>query len=61
MGGGTVIDYAKIVSCTTIKKYHLKKIFLGKVRHNKKYELCVVPTTAGSGAGSYLKFSNLYK
>ena len=50
VGGGTVIDYAKIVSCTDYKEISFKKIFLGKVRHNKKYELCVVPTTAGSGA-----------
>lgn len=50
VGGGTVIDYAKIVSCTNYKEISFKKIFLGKVHHEKRYELCVVPTTAGSGA-----------
>ena len=50
IGGGAVIDYAKIVSCTDYNEISFKKIFLGKVNHNKKYELCVIPTTAGSGA-----------
>jgi len=50
IGGGAVIDYAKIVSCIEYKEITFKKIFLGKVNYNKKYELCVVPTTAGSGA-----------
>ena len=50
VGGGAVIDYSKIVSCTNLKEITFKKIFLGKVNHNKKFELCVIPTTAGSGA-----------
>ncbi len=50
IGGGAVIDYAKIVSCTNYKEITFKNIFLGKVNHDKKFELCVVPTTAGSGA-----------
>ena len=50
IGGGTVIDYSKIVSCTDYNEISFRKIFLGKVNHKKKYELCVIPTTAGSGA-----------
>ena len=50
VGGGTVIDYAKIVSCTDYKEISIKKISTGKVHHDKKYELCAIPTTAGSGA-----------
>ena len=50
VGGGAVIDYSKIVSCTNYSEISFKKIFFGKVIHNKKFELCVIPTTAGSGA-----------
>jgi alcohol dehydrogenase class IV len=50
IGGGTVIDYSKVVSCTDYDQISFKKIFLGKVSHKKKFELCVIPTTAGSGA-----------
>ena len=50
IGGGTVIDYAKAACCTDLKQLTFKKIILGKVEHVKKYELCVIPTTAGSGA-----------
>ena len=50
VGGGAVIDYSKIVSCTEYSEISFKKIILGKVNYNKKFELCVIPTTAGSGA-----------
>ena len=50
IGGGTVIDYAKVASCTNLSEITFKKIFLSKVKHKKKFKLIVIPTTAGSGA-----------
>ena len=50
IGGGTVLDYSKIVSCVSNSEMINKKIILGKVKFFKKYPLCVIPTTAGSGA-----------
>ena len=50
IGGGTVIDYSKIACCTELKEISFKKILLGKVKYKKKFQLCVIPTTAGSGA-----------
>ena len=37
IGGGTVIDYAKVACCTDLKQLTFKKIILGKVEHLKKY------------------------
>ncbi len=50
LGGGAVIDYSKVVSCVNLQEINFRNIFLGKVKYFKRYELCVVPTTAGSGA-----------
>ncbi len=49
VGGGSVLDYAKLVSCL----YKEKKINFSKItRHNfkKKIKVIAIPTTAGSGA-----------
>ena len=51
IGGGTIIDYAKISNCVEIRN-DLKKLILNySYPFKKKYtKLCVIPTTAGSGA-----------
>ena len=49
VGGGSVLDYAKLVSCL----YKEKKINFSKIsRQNfkKKIKVIAIPTTAGSGA-----------
>ena len=50
IGGGTVLDYSKIVSCVPTSEINKKKIILGKIKFLKKYLVCAIPTTAGSGA-----------
>jgi alcohol dehydrogenase class IV len=49
IGGGSVIDYAKIVSVLDNSK-EIKKIIVKKRLRKKKYLTVAVPTTAGSGA-----------
>ena len=51
MGGGTVIDYAKIASCIGVEKNLEKKIINNSytLKH-KLAKLIAIPTTAGSGA-----------
>jgi alcohol dehydrogenase class IV len=49
IGGGSVLDYAKLVSCL----YNLKKINylkLTELKFKKKIKVIAIPTTAGSGA-----------
>ena len=49
VGGGSVLDYAKLVSCL----YKTNKINFSKItKHNfkKKIKVIAIPTTAGSGA-----------
>ena len=49
VGGGSVLDYAKLVSCL----YKAKEINFSKItEHNfkKKIKVIAIPTTAGSGA-----------
>ena len=50
IGGGSVIDYAKIANILKLEKNLKSKIMLNKVGFNKKYHLLAIPTTAGSGA-----------
>ena len=51
IGGGAVIDYAKIVNVVDIREDLADLIVNYKYPFNKKYtKLAVIPTTAGSGA-----------
>ena len=51
IGGGAVIDYAKIVNVVDIREDLAELIINYKYLFNKKYtKLAVIPTTAGSGA-----------
>ena len=51
IGGGAVIDYAKIVNVVDIREDLAELIVNYKYPFNKKYtKLAVIPTTAGSGA-----------
>ena len=51
IGGGAVIDYAKIVNVVDIRDDLAELIVNYKYPFNKKYtKLAVIPTTAGSGA-----------
>lgn len=51
IGGGSVMDYAKIVKSVDTDQINRKLILAGKYRYKKKpYKLVVIPTTAGSGA-----------
>jgi alcohol dehydrogenase len=50
IGGGCVIDYAKISSVFNITKNLKKKIINSDYKGNKKIPLLAIPTTAGSGA-----------
>jgi alcohol dehydrogenase len=49
IGGGTVIDYAKIANCLPYKTSK-QEIVSGSLNLKKRADLCVIPTTAGSGA-----------
>lgn len=49
VGGGTVIDYAKSANCLE-ENISIKSFKSKKLNFKKKTQLCVVPTTAGSGA-----------
>ena len=49
VGGGSVLDYAKLVSCLYMeKKINYSKIV--KHKFKKKLKVIAIPTTAGSGA-----------
>ena len=51
IGGGAVIDYAKIVNVVDVREDLAELIVNYKYPFNKKYtKLAVIPTTAGSGA-----------
>ncbi len=51
IGGGAIIDYAKIANCVEIRDDLKKMIINYAYPFKKKYtQLCVIPTTAGSGA-----------
>jgi len=50
IGGGSVIDYAKIANILKLDENLKSKIRLNKIKFNKKYNLLAIPTTAGSGA-----------
>ncbi len=53
IGGGAVIDYAKIASIidiNTIKDLKKKLILYKNISKNKVYPLIAIPTTAGAGA-----------
>ncbi len=51
IGGGSVIDYAKIVSVLDLNEKNLKKkIISNDINFKKKYKILAIPTTAGSGA-----------
>ena len=53
IGGGSVIDYAKILCSTKIDKTVKKKIIKNKnLDFKKTIKLLAIPTTAGSGAES---------
>lgn len=61
VGGGSVLDYAKLAFLNLHYKNFRKKIFRKKQNINKiKTRLVLVPTTAGSGAEN-TNFSVLYK
>ena len=49
IGGGTVIDYAKIANCLSSNTTS-DQIKSGALKLKKKSILCAIPTTAGSGA-----------
>jgi len=49
VGGGCVMDYAKILSVSySFKKFNIKKLL--NTNFKKKLKLITIPTTAGSGA-----------
>jgi len=50
IGGGCVIDYAKIASVFDFSKNIKKKLINSDYKGNKKIPLLAIPTTAGSGA-----------
>ena len=51
IGGGTVIDYAKIANCVGVEKNLEKKIINNSyILKHKLAKLITIPTTAGSGA-----------
>ena len=51
VGGGSVIDYAKIVSVLNFNDKNIReKIIFNKIEFKKKYKVLAIPTTAGSGA-----------
>ena len=53
IGGGAVIDYAKIASIidiNTTKDLKKKLILYKNISKNKVYPLIAIPTTAGAGA-----------
>lgn len=50
IGGGAVIDYAKIVCCDYSSKNLSDNIINQSIKLKKKYKLITIPTTAGSGA-----------
>ena len=50
IGGGCVIDYAKITSVFKEEKNLKQKIINSDYKGNKKIPLLAIPTTAGSGA-----------
>jgi alcohol dehydrogenase class IV len=60
LGGGCVIDYAKLANGLHSTKNLKKKIKSGTLRiRSKKTKILVIPTTAGSGA-EVTKFSVIY-
>ena len=51
IGGGTIIDYSKIINTLTNNKKLSQKIVSGNLKiKNRRFKLHVIPTTAGSGA-----------
>ena len=50
IGGGTVIDYAKIACCLSDANDIQEKIISSKYDLKKIFKLIIIPTTAGSGA-----------
>lgn len=50
IGGGCVIDYAKISSVFKIQKNLKKKIINSDYKNSDKVKVLAIPTTAGSGA-----------
>tara|TARA_X000000950_G_C13910264_1_gene658715 strand:+ start:3563 stop:4684 length:1122 start_codon:yes stop_codon:yes gene_type:complete len=50
IGGGAVIDYAKIVCCEYSSENLNDNIINQSIKLEKKYKLITIPTTAGSGA-----------
>ena len=61
VGGGSVLDYAKLAFLNLHSKNFIKNIFKKKQKINRiKNRLVLVPTTAGSGSEN-TNFSVLYK
>ena len=51
IGGGSVIDYAKILKVVDLKNDIFIQLFRKKIKkYNSNFKLVVIPTTAGSGA-----------
>ncbi len=59
IGGGSVIDFAKIFKLCSDNKINIRNYIKTKIETTKKHKLIAIPTTAGTGAEA-TKFAVVY-